>query len=719
MYEVLSANTITQHSIGPPRSSWQRLMLVVALVLPVVVAFPSASALATGTTERVSISTTGDEGNGWSGGRAISPDGRYVAFESETSNLVPGDTNDTGDVFVRDRVTGTTERVSVDSVGNEGNGYSQNPSISSDGRYVVFESFSATNLVPGDTNNRADVFVHDRLTGVTERVSVSSSETQGNNDSTWGTISADGRYVAFSSDASNLVSGDTNGSTDAFVRDLVSGTTERVSVDSSGIQANAFAGGQGHMMISGDGTVVTFISSATNLVPGDTNGRYDVFVHDRQSGVTARVSVSTLGAQSNNDSFSARINHDGTVVAFATTASNLVAGDTNGAIDAFVHDRLSGVTERVSVSDTGAQLSGGGYNGGLSGDGRFAAFADSASPYASRVYDRNSGTSEFLSVDGSGNVGNGFSTSAVLSEDGRFAVFPSTADNLVQGDTNEAQDVFIRDRQPAPADTSPPTVTGSPDRMPNGYGWYNAPVTIDWTSEDPDPSSGPPTDPPDTIAGVEGTHTYTSDPSCDPANNCDTGELTLSIDLSDPEVVCGPAPSLVLNQPGGQVTATVEDDVSGPAAMTLTATVDTSIVGSHSASLTGEDVAGRTATVDCAYTVGYNFTGFFSPIDNQPVVNTAKAGQAIPIKWRLTDYAGNPVADTASFLSITSGSSSCSGSDPADAIETYSGSSGLQYLGDGNWQFNWKTPKSYAGMCRVMHLNLADGVSRTASFQFT
>ncbi len=151
----------------------------------------------------------------------------------------------------------------------------------------------------------------------------------------------------------------------------------------------------------------------------------------------------------------------------------------------------------------------------------------------------------------------------------------------------------------------------------------------------------------------------------------------------------------------------------------VSALVGTSSPGSHSVQLTGFDEAGNSTSVSCTYSVGYAFQGFFQPIDNLPTVNSAKAGQTIPVKWRITDYFGVGVANPASFSSITSGSLTCDSSDPQDAIETYAGSSGLQYQGNGNWQFNWKTPKTYAGQCRVMRLNLADGASnRMAEFQF-
>src|SRR5207249_2543647 len=225
--------------------------------------------------------------------------------------------------------------VSVASDGTQGNAASAGAALSADGRFVAFHS-TATNLVAGDTNGKTDVFVHDRQTGITERVSVASDGTQGNNASSYPALSADGRLVAFQSDATNLVAGDTNGATDVFVHDRQTGTTERVSVSSGGTEGNGFSAAPA---LSADGRFVAFHNTATNLVAGDTNGKTDVFVHDRQTGTTERVSVASDGTQGNGPSSGAALSADGGLVAFHGTATNLVAGDTSGTYDVFVHDR--------------------------------------------------------------------------------------------------------------------------------------------------------------------------------------------------------------------------------------------------------------------------------------------------------------------------------------------------------------------------------------------
>ncbi|MBI1815944.1 MAG: PD40 domain-containing protein [Deltaproteobacteria bacterium] len=342
------------------------------------------------------------------------------------------------------------ERVSVDSAGAQGNSDSDTASISADGRYVAFNS-GASNLVAGDTNGSLDVFVHDRVTGTTERVSVDSTGAQGNSSSGSPSISADGRYVAFTSNASNLVAGDTNGFADAFVHDRVTGATERVSVDSIGAQGNS--GGYA-ASISADGHYVALVSDASNLVAGDTNGFADAFVHDRMTGATERVSVDSTGAQSNGRTYTASISADGRYVAFGSGASNLVTGDTHGYVAVFVHDRMTGATELGSVDSTGAAGSGTAYAASISADGRYVAFASDARLVAGDtnangdvfVHDRMTGATELVSVDGTGVQGNGVSYAASISADGRYVAFGSEASNLVAGDTNSSEEVFVHDR---------------------------------------------------------------------------------------------------------------------------------------------------------------------------------------------------------------------------------------------------------------------------------
>ena len=365
--------------------------------------------------ERVSVASDCSQGNDESGrsGVSISADGRYVAFHSSASNLVAGDTNGCEDIFVHDRQTGQTTRVSVASDGSEGNYHSNSPSLSADGRYVAFAS-GASNLVAGDTNNTYDIFVRDRSASETFRVSVAwagNPSANSNGSSNNPSLSADGRYVAFWSGASNLVAGDTNGDYDIFMHDRQTGQTMRVSIASDGSQGN---GGSNSSSLSADGRYVAFWSWASNLVAGDTNGIYDVFMHDCLTGQTTRVSVAGDGSEGNWGSVCPSLNADGRHVAFSSGASNLVPGDTNGNDDVFVHDCITGQTTRVSVAGDGSQ-----------GDGYSGTYALS------------------------------------LSADGRSVPFQSLSSNLVAGDTNGKPDVFVAINPLSPSSMRLPT-----------RGWY-------------------------------------------------------------------------------------------------------------------------------------------------------------------------------------------------------------------------------------------------------
>ena len=356
------------------RLRWSAAALVaLTATMVVVVAQSASSASGSGVTSRVSVASDGRQAipNGYLYAQpAISADGRFVAFASSASNLVAGDTNGVPDVFVRDRLAGVTRRVSVGASG-QANHFSADPAISADGRFVAFES-GASNLVAGDTNGKSDVFVRDRLAGVTRRVSVGVGG-QANYTSNIPAISADGRFVAFDSGASNLVAGDTNGTDDVFVWDRLAGVTRRVSVGGSG-QAN---NGSYSPAVSADGRFVAFESFASNLVAGDTNGKADVFVRDRLAGVTRRVSVGA-GGQANSDSGTPTISADGRFVAFLSGASNLVPGDTNGTYDVFVRDRLAGVTRQMSVG-AGGQANDYSAFPAISANGRSVAYESYAS----------------------------------------------------------------------------------------------------------------------------------------------------------------------------------------------------------------------------------------------------------------------------------------------------------------------------------------------------
>jgi len=385
---------------------------------------------------------------------SLSGDGRYVSFVSSASDLVTGDTNERQDIFVRDRHIRQTERVSVASDGTQGNGSSDSPAISADGRYVVFDSY-ASNLVPGDSNGGRDVFARDRQTGQTERVSVASDGAQGNRASHHPAISADGRYVAFASAATNLVPDDTNGRQDIFVHDRQTGTTTRVSITSGGAQVED--GDSYSPSLSADGRYVAFSSYASTLVAISNRNYGNIFLHDQQTGRTELISVASIGTGNAGrlGGYSPSLSADGQSVAFASF-EKLVAEDRNEARDIFVRDRQRRQTELVSLASTGAEGNAGSGYPSLSGDGRYVAFVSSASSLVVGdtggrrrvfVHDRQTGRTERVSVPGDSARSDSDSYSPSLSADGRYVAFTARSSGPVGGATKDASDVFVHDRQ--------------------------------------------------------------------------------------------------------------------------------------------------------------------------------------------------------------------------------------------------------------------------------
>jgi Tol biopolymer transport system component len=471
-----------------PARALVRLLLLGILASSIIVAAGGTSASSDITT-RVSVDSLGNQADGLSLMASLSGDGRYVAFESDAANLVPGDTNGDKDIFVHDRQTGETTRVSVDSAGNQANAFSARPRISADGRYVVFAAV-ATNLVPGGSRGDWQIFVHDRQTGLTTQASVDSNGNPGNS---WtplfdypAAISAEGRYVAFVSMSSNLVPGDTNlcmiplgPCPDVFVYDLQTGETTRVSVDSAGNQANT-ASGLHSIAISADGRFV-FFDSAANLVPEATYG--GLYVHDRLTGET------TLGG-------GGAVSADGRYVAFTSQIGQIM--------NVFVRDRSTDGTEVVSVSNNGESGNAASSYPSISADGRYVAFYSWASNLVPGdnndwadifVHDRLTGETTRASVNSDGNEGSSYSEFPSISGDGHFVAFDSPSSNLVPGDTNGQRDIFLHDLtavEPTPTPTLtptlsptstptathtllPPTPTSTPTKSPRVGGVVNLP----------------------------------------------------------------------------------------------------------------------------------------------------------------------------------------------------------------------------------------------------
>ena len=346
--------------------------------------------------ERVSVDSAEAEADDDAFFPYMSSNGRYVVFYSYATNLVADDTNGQSDVFIRDTVLDTTSRISVSSSEVEGDNASYSPYISSDGNFVTFVS-DATNLVADDTNANPDIFMRDIALGTTTRISVSSDEVEGDgsSDGDIQSMSSDGNYVVFDSQATNLVADDTNGSNDVFLRDIALGTTTRISVDSNEVEADS---GSYDPIISSDGNYIVFSSSANNLVADDTNGVQDIFLRNIALGTTTRISVSSDEVEGDAGSDEPFMSSDGNYIVFSSEASNFVADDTNALYDVFLRDIALGTTTRISVSDEDEE-------------GDDESYAPSISP------------------------------------DGNFIAFQSNATNLVVGDTNDGTDVFLYDRE--------------------------------------------------------------------------------------------------------------------------------------------------------------------------------------------------------------------------------------------------------------------------------
>ena len=398
-------------------------------------------------TARVSVASGGAQSAYETNGEpALSQDGRYVAFDSLASDLVAGDTNDDYDVFVHDRQTGATERVSLAEDGDEGYRTSWAPAISADGRYVAFTSNAG--LVGGLYSDGWHVYVRDRQTDQTTRATVSSDGTVGNGGSIdQPAISADGRFVAYASESTNLVAGDTNNSADIFVHDRQTGETTRVSVASGGAQSDGYSASPA---LSADGRYVAFSSTAGDLTAGDTNFAPDIYRHDRQTGETILISRRLPGVGGMQGAFIPAISADGSKVAFMSYDNDLVPGDDSDA-DIFLVDVADGAPVLVSVNTAGEKGNGDSPRLALSADGRYVAFDsgagnltpdDTNQTYDVFVRDVVVGQTWRASVAGDGQQGNAGSSTPGISPDGRVVGFVSGASNLVADDTNDEEDIF-------------------------------------------------------------------------------------------------------------------------------------------------------------------------------------------------------------------------------------------------------------------------------------
>ena len=412
--------------------------LAVAVALGTV-ACTAALTTAAGAAEvvsRVSVNSAGEQADGLSEASIVSGDGRYVAFTSWARNLTtPHETLYTPDVFVRDRTTNTTELVSLGLNGVPAGAISVDD-ISHDGRYVVFTS-AAANLVPNDFNGVADVFVRDRFTGATERVSVADDESQAQQRSMDGSVTRDGRFVVFTSLAPLASQDGSFTNQDVYVRDRVAGTTELVSITRKGAE-----GGGQLPSISDGGRFISFTSKGKNLVKGDKNRKHDVFVRDLKKDKTERVSVSSKGEEAGKRSIESQIAAQGRFVVFTSEAGDLVKKDKNKKVDVFVHDRKKDRTELVSVDSRGRQAGGPSVTPSISADGRYVSFNSAADlrkggrvADALYLHDRSTGKTDPLVPE--------IGTGATVSANGHAVAFNAFRGNVVDGDTNNTRDAFV------------------------------------------------------------------------------------------------------------------------------------------------------------------------------------------------------------------------------------------------------------------------------------
>ena len=432
-------------------TAWQRWMIGTFTTL--LIASHSANAQMV----RISEAADGTEANDDSYEAAISFDGSVIAFQSNATNLVLDDTNNSGDIFVHDLNTDIVERVSLDQNGAEiGNGRFNNnvrTSISDDGNRIAFQSYGLTGY--------SFVLVRDRtLANTTVVLPPSSFRNQDREARQEPALSGDGQFVAFHSlvtfqnsepVSARPIDDDLNGVHDIFVYDLNTQPvpqTDRISRDASGVEGR---GDSYSPSVSDNGRFVAFDSVADNFIVNDNNVERDIYVKDRNTGDIERVSISSAGAEANGESFQAKITSDGRFVAFRSRASNLVNDDNNQNWDIFVHDRTNDTTDRVSIASDGTEASHGSFSPAISDDGRYVVFRSNANNLVEDdtnqrfdifVHDRNTAQTVRISTASDGTQADGHSYRPDISGDGNWIVFESDATNLVAGDTNRARDIF-------------------------------------------------------------------------------------------------------------------------------------------------------------------------------------------------------------------------------------------------------------------------------------
>ena len=697
----------------------------------------------TGSMELVSRASgpAGTLGNQTSRNPSSSSDGRYIAFESTATNLVAGGSLSTN-IFLRDRLTTTTTQISSSLPG--GLGPSVNPAISADGRFVVYSSTGQQATL--DTNLFSDIYVYDAQTQTRSLVSVGVSSAgnavPASGNSLFPAISDNGRFVVFQSQASNLVSG-LSGTVgiQIYVRDLQLGITRLVSGNALG---NYGQGGNQNPSISGDGRFVVFVSNATDLLPTDTDSIFDVYVRDLQTAALSLASVGS-GGKANGANRWPVINKNGRYVSFSSDATNLNSSDTLGDEDVFRHDRQTGLTELISQSTAGVNGVGESEYPAISGNGLRVVFESVVNSLVSGdsngfkdVFLRETAppdvTPPVITPNVTGTLGtNGWYISditvtwsitdpesavnsstgcdtVVLSTDTAGTTLTCTASS--NGGSNSQSIALKRDA------TSPTATVSVP--APNTNGWHGSSVTATFAGADA--LSG--------VAGCtapmtlnEGANQSASGSCTDNAGNSSTSAVAsgINVDLTPPVVSVLGVVNGASYPLGGVPTAScdVQDLLSGVAssATPIVAGGPTGLV--TVTCLGATDRAGNVANASVTFTVtaaGFTFEGFLSPLVNHPAFNRAKAGQSIPLKFRLGGNQGLAV--------LASGYPAsrpilCDTLAPGGPLEVAVSNPGLTYdTTNQQYSFVWKTASSWAGSCRAFVLRLSDGSDHVALIQF-
>ncbi|MBE0429623.1 MAG: PD40 domain-containing protein [Thermoleophilia bacterium] len=420
------------------------LLLAVALLLGISATYEGRRVIA------VSASGAGVTGNGDSFQSSMTADGRQVAFRSIASDLVPGITNDMRDIFIKDVETGDISRISVSPEGAEANAPSEDPDISADGRFVVFVT-AATNLAPGTSGAVTNIVMKDRADGSVTLVSADAAGIEGNGNSDRPAISADGRYVAFNTEASNLAPDDTNGLLDVYVKDTQTGAVTRASVSPEGQQGNGISGVRYGPVISADGTQVAFSSAATNLHPGDADDIYDVLVKNMETGEVRLASVTEDGVKGNGHSVKVDISADGDQVVFRSVATNLDPADTDETSDAYHKDLITGKLTLASSNADGVKGNEPAWDPSISPDGKKVAFTTKATNLVAgaipvlNIYMKHipTGAVILVTAGSDGAPGNGDSANPSMNPAGSRVIMETQATNLIPREPDGLFNIYM------------------------------------------------------------------------------------------------------------------------------------------------------------------------------------------------------------------------------------------------------------------------------------